>query len=242
MSMFRNLLMQKKDNDYIKDGLFVYYSGLDNTGSGHSTSANYWKDLSGNNNDGYLATGTAYWNTNSMICDYSSAYGVFNIANKSIQNLFVGDSFTISVTYKASSSSLNNYCGLFGNHGDGQKGLLCQYEGGKIGGLLIGQYMTQTASDIFTSNTNHNITFVINKDGNDYVYLDGSLYATQSFISGRFSTNLKFYIGTSFWPSGSLDSGRKFRGNIYNFLLYNKALSENEIQHNYLVDQQKYFS
>ena len=36
---------------YITDGLTAFYDAINNTGSGHSSNAKVWKDLSGNGND-----------------------------------------------------------------------------------------------------------------------------------------------------------------------------------------------
>ena len=44
---------------YVSRGLEIYYDGIDNTGSGHSTTTTTWKDLSGNNRNGTLKNMTA---------------------------------------------------------------------------------------------------------------------------------------------------------------------------------------
>ena len=59
--------------DYIKDGLILYYDALNNTGNGYDSNSNIWKDLSENGNDGILTninnTAESGWKNNGLKLD-----------------------------------------------------------------------------------------------------------------------------------------------------------------------------
>ena len=107
-------------------------------------------------------------------------------------------------------------------------------------------------SDFYISSAYRTIKkdFILNKiqsaatnyDGkNINLYTDGTLYDSYA-ISGSIGTpgnSTPMAIAAN--PSGTgIDSGRNFKGNIYSVRIYNKALTKEEIQHNYLYDKQRF--
>ena len=78
---------------YVKDGLVLCYDGINNTGTGHSSVATTWKDLSGNNNDGtFTLDDTVTWNADRL--KFTNSITMVNI-NDNILSTINGNQFTI---------------------------------------------------------------------------------------------------------------------------------------------------
>jgi len=244
-------LWQPKGNDYITDGLIVYYSGIDNTGNGYSTSATEWADLSGNNNVGKMynfSNGTgdnSGWTTNGLKFRlYYSYNGVVTVNDKKMTDLFSDMPVTISCTYTVKTGG--NYMGLFGNHGIGSAGFLVQYEGSSSSaGWLGGSGRTISTSDWASDNSQHNLTLVIMSTSRMILYIDGQQVYDRNTFSGSLNSSMYFTIGNAYLqanPPEYAPSDRTFNGTIHNFLIYNRDLSADEVAYNYNVDLAKYFN
>lgn len=105
---------------YVLDGLELYYDGIDNTGTGeHSRTATTWKDLSGNGNDATI-DGECTWKNNSLDIEAGKIGTVCQ--NTTFSNL---KSFTLLVTgdfdkateknnvYPRIISTNGNYTGIY---------------------------------------------------------------------------------------------------------------------------------
>ena len=252
MSLFRHLLMEKKQEiDYIKNGLQVYYSGIDNTGSGYSTTATTWADLSGNNNTGKMYKfdngngDLSGWSTNGLKFRLNfTNNGVVTVNDRDMEDLFSDMPFTLSCTYTVRNPG--TYMGLFGNHGVGNAGFLVQYEGSNSGvGWLGGTGRSISSSVWATAGAKHNLTMVVMSTSRIILYIDGQQIYDRNTFSGSLNSSMIFTIGNAFLQANSpqnAPAGRTFDGTIHNFLMYNRALSAQEVDYNYGIDQLKYFS
>lgn len=251
MSVFRNLLMSGgKAPDYIKDGLVVYYSGINNTGSGYSTTATEWTDLSGNNNTGKMykfSNGSGEnsgWATNGLRFRLNQTNcGVMTIKDRDMADLFSQMPFTISCTYTV--RQCGNYSGLFGNHGVGSAGFLVQYEGSSSSAGWLGGSGRSISSSLWASSgAKHNLTMIFMSTSRVILYIDGVQQYDKSTFNGYLLNSMIFTIGNAFLQANSpsnAPSGRAFDGVIHNFLLYNRALTADEITYNYSIDTSRYF-
>lgn len=254
MSMFRNLLTkteQPTQPDYIKDGLQVYYSGLNNTGSGHSNTATYWEDLTGNGNDGLMykfsdgSGENSGWTTNGLRFRLNQANcGIVTINDRNMDDLFSQMPFTISCTYTVRQKG--TYMGLFGNHGVGNDGFICQYEGTYSGIGWLGGNGRSISSSIWANNgSQHNLTMVFMSTSRIILYVDGQQQYDRTAFDGTLNEEMIFSIGNAFLqtnPPEYANNNRAFDGVIHNFLLYDRQLTLDEIRYNYSIDVAKYFS
>lgn len=251
MKIFSKDLLYKKQPDYIKDGLQVYYSGIDNTGNGYSTSATEWADLSGNNNTGKMykfSNGSGEnsgWTTNGLRFRlYQTNCGVVTINDRNMVDLFPSFPVTISCTY--TTRQCNQYSGLFGNHGVSNAGFLVQYEGSNSSaGWLNGNDRIIQSSLWANNNSQHNLTLILMSTSRAILYIDGAKIYDKNTFGGYLYSSMLFTIGNAFLQTNqpqNAPTGRAFDGVIHNFLLYNRALTADEITHNYSIDTSRYFS
>lgn len=154
-----------------------------------------------------------------------------------------GAQLTIQGTLKI--DSFTNYTGLFGYH---NPGILAQYASSN---MQFGYHPPTSGSplniapSVFTAAAGtkgkYNIAVVwfINPPTSEIVtavYLNG-VYIGSAF-QGISTTSLP---SQDLWVAKSYPAyGRSMSGKIYNLLFYNRALTDNEIYQNYLIDKQKY--
>lgn len=151
---------------------------------------------------------------------------------------FFGNTITIQMTLTF--EDLTNNKGIYGFH---NPGIIAQYASGYI---EFGYYPAGTpyaikvpATTYFGANRIMNIAHTLTpKPGNlkhiNRLYINGKQYGADQEINyiGTFSTGNSLVFGTSYNATN-----RFMTGNIYNILLYNTALTPNEVYQNYLIDK-----
>lgn len=231
-----NKAISVKDEGYISDGLVLYLDGVNNTGNGHDSTATTWKDLSGNNNDATLNnfeyTSTSGWDDNCMILDGSDDYAQ------------VGDSESMKPVAQTVEIVFNR-TGISNNNSSNR-------------GIVFVRWMGYT----FETNAINNNKFSVSY-GRNNGYLDSeSLLDINSkyLLTSTHSNNKsKMYINSIYeneqekTPAtyesiytnnctyiGKYNDSTHFKGNIYAIRMYNRALAEQEIKHNYEVDKERF--
>ncbi len=227
-----------KGNIYVQNGLIAYLDGINNTGNGHSIDTTIWKDLSNNGNDATLYNNPT-WSNNSLTFDGIDDYGILdNTANMAFPNgvtletrvkvLSVDNGDSLSyVMYVDNETSSSPYNGL------------SQYVNKttlKAASRIApdGTY-TFAQSDESIIEINKIYTITTTYDNNTVKeYIDGKLVAS--------STKPGQYPGS---PQG-INIGRRYSGNLaanvefQNVLIYDRALTENEVTRNYQADLARY--
>lgn len=209
----------------IKDGLVLWYDfkGMKNT----SFNKNITKDLR-NNSDGILKnfsyTSESGYNNGLMfdgIDDYISL------------DMSVGKNFSISTTiyvdnvannYILSSSNVYFYLRKSGYHLDlAILNNLSRQELFRVDNFFI-EFL----------NKKINISYVIDSDNKKvYLYINHSLYKT--FNMGEVARSDMNIAGIGIWNKNYF-----FKGSIYSFKVYNKSLTNNEIEHNYNLEKERW--
>ena len=218
------------NNGYISDGLVLWYDGYANTGKGRPNSTTTWKNLASSSLDGTLTGGT--WYKDYLYFDGTDDWvkiAAMNYANP-----------TIEVVYSKSSSTGSNEV-FVGNFNAGGYGI-GKASDAKINGqfYLSGSYQLLsyplTLNKIETLSSSYSGSY-------QYLYANGSLVSSADRAGaslGSPSNSTVMAVGAN--PNGStVDSvGEYYKGNIYSVRIYNKALTDEEILHNYLYDKQKF--
>ena len=218
-------------NGYIgRTGLISWFDGYSNTGTTRTHNATTWKDLANTNTYKGTIKGSPVWYNNYLYFDGSDDWvqlSQMNYENPTIEVVYKKDNYTTGP----------------------EEGIVANFEGGGYG-LTVSD--SKLMSDFYISSAYRTIKkdFILNKiqsaatnyDGkNINLYTDGTLYDSYA-ISGSIGTpgnSTPMAIAAN--PSGTgIDSGRNFKGNIYSVRIYNKALTKEEIQHNYLYDKQRF--
>ena len=218
-------------NGYIQDGLVVWYDGYANTGTIRNADATTWKDLSGNNNNVTLSGAT--WNYN-----YLSFDGVNDYAYKTSGVKYnIDKGHTIEVLFKPGKIT-SSYQSIFNTVDIGtavlQYGSLwisgnqLRYEIADGSANHISQELTLTTNDLNKYFLMTNI-----RDNKTYkTYNQGSLIKEDQITWNARTPNPAIYIGKA--------SSYYFQGRIYSIRVYNKALTEEEMLHNYNYDKEKF--
>ena len=226
---------------YVSDGLIVLYDGKYNTLSGSSNKTTIWEDLSGNSNNGTLKgfdfTNTSGWNNNALLLD-----GV----NDWVQMKYL---YNTNMTVEIVVESVTNKDNKATN-------FICNYEGGGIGignnasGYnfanihMSSSYRTATSVSTFYCNKKYSLSVRNNELG--VVFRENeNQYINEAIKSGNItkpSSSTIFAIGTN--PNGSADglpSGEsRLNGYVYSVRIYNRVLTDEEIQQNYNVDKARF--
>lgn len=230
-----------KVKTYVQDGLVLHYDGINNTGDGHDATATIWKDLSGNGNDGELQnfdmSDESGWTSNGLVLDGTDD-GIY-LADKMID--LYKDNATIEIVLNFTNS--NNRDIIFGNYkqsnsvniergtSTGDYPLRCRfyYNGGAV------DYVT--SNDIYEVNTDITIGYLFNKTDTSITFLkDGEI--KESISNSNFGED---YDYTSAWIGrDERGDSTSLQGSIYAIRIYNRLLTQEEIQQNYELDKERF--
>ena len=216
------------DGGYVTSGLVLHYDGINNTGNGHSGTTTTWKDLSGNNNDGRLSKATGnnfYWESNNItLSNVSSTLGTYvdtplNLNGKERTIFYTIDANGLKGSVWGDTDSGNKY-GLF-------------------------NYETFVANRGDSTSTQDRISYTFNKSGiYNYavtlssteikLYVNGALTNTTTNTIGlKTSNNLR--ILSAYYSSQNATNLK-----MYNFMVYDRPLTDKEVLENYKIDKSLY--
>ena len=202
-----------KNFDYINNGLILYLDGINNTRNGHITDTNVWEDLSDNNYDVTMENMTV--NNNNMY---------FNGTDSKIYSNNSINAVSVELVLELEDTAQSYYIASFGSK---DKILAWSPTNGK--GFSLGHNKER----YFVDNL-YKLTSISAQYNPDKMYLN----------SERLEQNVsaESWGGTPSYPfmiSGYVN-GYRVKGKIYAVRVYNRALTEEEIQHNYKVDKLRF--
>jgi len=199
-------------------GNLASYPGIGNT----------WTDVSGNGKNGTLTLGPTYSSANggSIVFD-----GVDDYVDCGVVNFTSGTSITVEVWVKPNSSQ-NTYADILDyNHGVGGLGFVIQQDGTLLNQYYFAYYNGSsydiTPTITLNSNSFNHLIFV--KSGTSTIGYLNSVNTIQYTGSSNINcTGLSFSLGRFIY-----DNTRKFKGNISNIKIYNRALTATEVLQNF---------
>ena len=238
-------------NGYISDNLTLWYDGNANTGSTRNMTTTTWKDLSGTGYNGTVSGAT--WYTDYL--GLSSSAVTTNIVASNF--LPANSNRTLSITLKINSVPYTN--STYGNIGvlfgaAYYSGMAISWiknpvhEGSGFitgGGTRTSEFVhTGIESDSLNYPTKIlNLTYVNDSTDNKvYYYIDGVKIGENTSVTGTYqyaSTIGTIGINKNQKISGS-GTASYANMNVYSARIYTKALTEDEILHNYLYDVEKF--
>lgn len=199
--------------DYINNGMILLLDGLQNTRKGHSASTNVWEDLSGNNYD--VTMENIQINNNNMYFSgtNSKMYSENNINAVSVE----------MVLELEETEQIEQYIAYFGSTDK-----ILAWSPNVKGFSLGHQKKRYLVENLYKKNS---ISVQYNPD---VMYLN--------------SKKLELNVGSETWMNSSqypfmisgYSSGWRMKGKIYSIRVYNRSLTQEEINHNYMVDKARY--
>ena len=231
----RKYLTTPKNNEYIKDGLQLWLDGIENSRSGHKVDAlSVLEDISGNNYDFTLVSGppTSVGDN----CLYFSL-SVYKNSNEGLMSLLSEvKERTIEIVCTIDDSDTTAKTIFMGaKSGNASSGVGMWYRPAS-GGMCTGSATTkaQRISDITNPHTYTAIYDAISLNNTKF-YQDNVLCSTATggsmANSGQISLGGRYYNGSYNYY---------FKGKIYCVRVYNRQLTQVEIEHNRKIDKERF--
>ena len=199
--------------DYVQDGLVLLLDGIENTRGGHSASTNVWEDLSGNNYD--VTMENIQINNNNMYFsgDTSIMYSLNNINAVSVE----------MVLELEETEQIAQYIAYFGSTDK-----------------ILAWSPTKNAISLGHNKKRYSIDELYKLSSISVQYNPDAMYLN--------SKKLELNVGSESWMYSSqypfmisgYSGGWRMKGKIYSIRVYNRALTQEEINHNYMVDKARY--
>ena len=199
--------------DYVNNGMILLLDGIKNTRNGHSTSTNVWEDLSGNNYDVTMENITINDNNMYFSGDTSIMYSSNNIDAVSVEMVLELEESPSGSQYIASFGSLYKILAWSPD----------------VKGFSLGHVKKRyLVENLYKKNS---ISVQYNPD---VMYLNSKkLELNVEDTTWMHEPKYPFMIS-------GYSSGFRLKGKIYSIRLYNRALTQDEINHNYMVDKVRF--
>ena len=229
--MFRPLLFQAAEGGYTQSGLWIYYNGNQPTRSG-SPVEGAWEDLTGNNNDTIGTVGNPTFTLNNWGLDgLDSGF----ILPTNVRPMLDSRSFTIEFLIEPSILGATDLHTLF-SMGDSNGYISVKRDGTSNMEAILDWNGTQIITDnsIIPAAKISTFSIVVTPTQQKF-YIDGELLDTKSETLSDISllTNI-LYLGKN------ISTGNSFFGNMYSFRLYDRPLSDQEVENNSKFDGEEF--
>jgi hypothetical protein len=236
--------------DYVQDGLVAMWDGIENAGWGvHDASATVWKDLVGGMDvvsDTPLADGVRHWESDAFVFDAIQGEGLVGVPNNELKDAIENCVLTVDSAFYTNGTGSNNTCILQVSNGALVDGLLfATVNSTGIDSGISDGWAVSRARVVFGNNwgfNNKKIYAFYKCNGNVgelLVNCDGMTSNTNTLSppvsQGQLANSL--YLGSYSWPAGRK---RVFMGGIHSVRIYNRALTAEEIAHNYSIDKARF--
>lgn len=216
--------------EYIKEGLIVHYDGINNTQQGHNQTSKVWEDLSGNGNDAILKTDNVNWEEK-----------CFSFTNPTI-DFFETENYidlgtsprTIEIVCSISNLESQNIMGL----GYEQENQLFDVviNNNSFNYNFYNNEANEGIEQALITNTIYSTAFIYNQGVATYRTNDTTKTDVQLYDLDTRSTRLKIGQGIS----SLYNNDNAFK--IYSIRIYDRVLTQEEINNNYNIDKNRYFN
>lgn len=244
-------------NEYVQNNLLVHYDAIRNTNNGHDYLTTTWEDISGNKNNATLKNFTSVdtWYNNSL--NFSGKN--YNSTNSEHVDFNLNDSsdeFTITLYTKQGKLAENDYASrLFHSKKKDLSSMFRVYPKYNSGVYTIylefaikenEEYVAtfiQAYPDNYAIKNDEVYNLTITCSNSDYeIYKNGSLVKSINISGYNEISNLKCsdVLSSKIILGNAENLLRAYKGEIYNFKIYNKVLTDEQIKQNYEVDKLRY--
>ncbi len=212
--------------DYVGNGLVLLLDGIKNTRNGHSTNTSIWEDLSGNNYD-YTLNNIQINDNNIYFKGTNNSYALRKENLSEIFGNTLYDDRTIEIVVKDTSNSHIWMCG----NSSSRKAI------GIYGGRLTVSIPPDYVSTFSLKNSAlkvNNYSILHKKEGEICVYQNNEQLVNTNNLNCWDHSGEVSYIGNR------STNGTPLNGEIYSIRVYNRILTEREINHNYQMDKKRF--
>ena len=212
--------------DYVQDGLVLLLDGIRNTRSGHSTNTSIWEDLSGNNYD-YTLNNIQINDNNIYFKGTNNSYALRKENLSEIFGNTLYDDRTIEIVVKDTSDSHIWICG----NSSSRKAI------GIYGERLTVSIPPDNVSTFSLKNSVlkvNNYSILHKKEGEICAYQNNEQLVNTNNLNCWTHSGEVSYIGNR------STNGTPLNGEIYSIRVYNRILTEKEINYNYQIDKKRF--
>ena len=214
------------ENNYVGNGLVLLLDGIKNTRNGHSTNTSIWEDLSGNNYD-YTLNNIQINDNNIYFKGTNNSYALRKENLSEIFGNTLYDDRTIEIVVKDTSDSHIWICG----NSSSRKAI------GIYGERLTVSIPPDYVSTFSLKNSVlkvNNYSILHKKEGEICAYQNNEQLVNTNNLNCWTHSGEVSYIGNRSTNVTPLN------GEIYSIRVYNRILTQEEINHNYMVDKARY--
>ena len=242
----QELLINDSTNEYVVDGLELWFDGEKNNRTGHSSTLSVWEDLSGNNHDMSCFGNTTVSQSKTAQCGHN--YVVFDGStmfynNDNIESLRTFNNGTLEIVFEQETSDssqciITTYTGTESiQQSDRIKNKGIWYRPASNGYRINSIDTNGTSSGFIMNVPTEKIAFSVSYVGNNYnVTVNGNTISDFT-EGGTMPCNKTFAVGAKAWNEGDLYG---FSGKIYTIRYYNRVLTSDEIAQNLSVDRKRF--
>ena len=224
-----------KTPDYVTDGLVSLLDAEKNTKYGHSKRTSIWQNLVGTTNaslknvNNTLASG---WTENSLVLDGKDDWvnvGYYHNGNMSIE--IVAEPLNIV------NDKNQNYLANVQNGG-----IRLWKKNNNIGGMYISGYKNLNSTNIVETNKIYSMSTGFN--GTEMYFMENGTKYKANYTGNIGEPNSSTVFAIAVDPRGTSDgtggSEARFNMKVYSVRIYNRCLTEDEINHNYEIDKARF--
>ena len=227
----------EKITTYSKNGLITHLDAKKNTTNGHSNNTSTWVDLSGNGYDAILYNNPT-WTNNSIIFDGETNFGRI----EKTANLSYESGITIEARLKLLSAEIfndENEIPFLGNWNQAGLGLL-YIEDGTFASNFYTTNGLKALNNTETNNLNEYITIAMTHNGTKAtLYINGVQKAVLNNTNAITTSEAPIGIGGNPQVTSQI-MDIYAHTEFQNVLIYNRALTSEEIENNYKTDLSRY--
>lgn len=220
------------------DNLLLHFDGINNNGNSHTQNTDTWKNLSKNgaNIDGKLCPkmkeneNQYSWRENSLHFDGIDDYVTIPWNEKLSPN-----DYTIELVLNREDIINNNKSIVFAKMPEYSIEL---NENKKLSyRTILGEPYLETDKELELQKKYHIAITYDSSTRTQKIYINGIMNANKELTQAISHNNANLTIGVGMQDN---QINNKFKGNIYAVRMYNKVLSESDIQTNYNIDKERY--
>lgn len=242
----QELLINNFLNEYVVDGLELWFDGAENTRIGHSSALSSWEDLSGNKHDMYCVGNTTGTYPKTAQCGHN--YVAFDGStmfynNDDIASLRTFNNGTLEIVFEQETSDsvqgiITTYTGTESiQQSDRIKNKGIWYRPASNGYRINTIDANDTSSGFIMDVPTGKIAFSVSYVGDNYnVAVNGNTISDFT-KGGTMPCNRTFAVGAKAYEIGDLYG---FFGKIYTIRYYNRVLTPEEIAQNLSVDRKRF--
>lgn len=230
----RRSLLGISSAEYIKDGLMLWYDGIQNTRQGHNPNVNVWEDLSGNNIDGQFIGNIICNDNNLQMNTTSQVMSYVNVDNESIYfHTRKPCSFELVVSSPTKSSILGCV------HPNDNTNEIWNVDANSLNVRFFARRYPASGALSIDMTKPHLISVLFDAD----VYANSSL---SYYIDGVLklhdyrNTDVNAYGLTLGWRTSESNAAYNSSPHLYSVRYYNRMLTEEEMLNNYKIDKLRF--